>query len=167
MGGPDLRSKKRSGASSSSTPPPEPPPTLFIDRSLGRRIVPGILKNAGLTVEIHDDHCPPDAPDEVWLRLVGETGWLALTKDRGLPFRAPSLLTIWEAKSRIFVLTGGDLTGEEMGQLICAALPRMARFARHEPAPFLARVTRSGMVGPLLSAGALRREAQRLARLGS
>lgn len=108
-------------------------------------------------VEVHDDHLPTDAPDEAWLRLVGERMWLALTKDRGIQFRAPALLTIRETRARVFVLTAADLKGEEMAQIILAALPRMVRFSRHEPAPFLARVTRSGHIGTILRAKALAR----------
>jgi hypothetical protein len=31
-------------------------------------------------VEIHDDHFPSDAKDEVWLAEVGIRGWIVLTK---------------------------------------------------------------------------------------
>jgi len=32
------------------------------------------LRDAGATVEIHDDHFPPDALDETWLHAVGHRG---------------------------------------------------------------------------------------------
>jgi hypothetical protein len=47
-------------------------------------------------VEVHDDHFAPDAPDAVWLRVVGERGWVVLTKDeriRRRPLEREALLT--------------------------------------------------------------------------
>jgi hypothetical protein len=46
-----------------------PPERLifFIDRSLGRKVVPGALRAAGEEIRIHDEHFPQDAKDEVWL----------------------------------------------------------------------------------------------------
>ena len=54
-------SKKPSDASLRS-----PPESLifFIDRSLGRKVVPGALRTAGEEVRIHDDYFPQDAKDE-------------------------------------------------------------------------------------------------------
>jgi len=74
-------SKKPSGASSNS-PPEDSSGTeavaesgkghpgrlvFFIDRSLGRRVIPAALREAGEEVRIHDDYFPQDAKDEVWL----------------------------------------------------------------------------------------------------
>jgi hypothetical protein len=40
-----------------------PPITFFIDRCLGSKRVVAALREAGLTVEIHEDHFAPDALD--------------------------------------------------------------------------------------------------------
>lgn len=48
--------KRRSGASS------EPPELIFfLDRPLGKHKVAKALRAAGVRVEIHDDHFPPNA----------------------------------------------------------------------------------------------------------
>ena len=72
------RSKKPSGAN--SRPPPDPF-TLYLDQSLGNRIIAGRLRAVGARVEIHVAHLAPDAADDEWIALVGRNGWLALTKD--------------------------------------------------------------------------------------
>jgi PIN like domain len=41
----------------------------------------GALRVAGAQIEVHDDHFPQDAPDELWLPEVGRRGWAVLTKD--------------------------------------------------------------------------------------
>jgi hypothetical protein len=70
-----VRSKKPSAAK-----PPDGT-VFFIDRSLGVEPIRTELVNSGLVVETHDDHFVRDEEDRVWLRTVGELGWVVLTKD--------------------------------------------------------------------------------------
>ena len=108
----DSASKKRSGVSFKSQLPE--PPVFFLDRSLGKRKVADALRQAGMQVEIHDDHFPPDAKDEDWLREVGRRGWVVLTKDKMIRHRASELLALRKACVSAFVLTSGNLSGGEM-----------------------------------------------------
>lgn len=39
-----------------------PIPKYFIDRDLGRYVFANVLKEAGLRVEVHDEHFSPDTP---------------------------------------------------------------------------------------------------------
>ena len=48
--------------------------TFFVDRSLGSQIVPNALRQAGATVEIHDDHFSADEEDLVWLQEWTQSG---------------------------------------------------------------------------------------------
>jgi predicted nuclease of predicted toxin-antitoxin system len=146
--------KKRSGASSTKKPPE--PLVLFVDRSLGKKIVAGALSQGGTHVEIHDDHFAPDASDEEWLREAGQRGWVVLTKDRGIRYRTPALAAIRLAAVRMFVLTAGDLQGSEMAAIFVKALPRIARIAHREAAPFIARIAKNATVSMLVSARQLR-----------
>ena len=83
-----MPSKKRSAAK-----PPEGA-VFFIDRSLGVEPVLTALADAGLRVEIHDDHFARDAEDRVWLRDVGARGWVILTKDQRLRYRPLELAAL-------------------------------------------------------------------------
>lgn len=55
--------------------------TFFIDRCLGTGTVPEKLRNAGILVEIHDEHFGQGTQDVDWLPEIGEKGWVVLTKD--------------------------------------------------------------------------------------
>lgn len=59
---------------------------FFTDRDLGSTL-PDILASAGLKVERHRDHFPPDCSDESWLRVVGERGWVAVTHDQHIRYK--------------------------------------------------------------------------------
>src|SRR6266498_1028323 len=141
------KSKRPSVASSGSKPPE--PIVFFIDRSLGRKIVAQALRELGERVEIHDDHFPPDAHDEVWLTEVGGRGWIVLTKDDRIRYRITERIAFASAKVRAFVLTSTQLQGSEMAEAFVIALPRIKRLIAKYPAPFLGRVSRNGKVSLL------------------
>ena len=138
------KSKRRSGVSS-RWPPDEP--TLFLDRNLGRHIVADRLRSEGMKVEVHDDHLPPDAPDEEWITLVGRKGWGAVTKDKNVRYRAAELASIRRHSARVLVVRTKNATGLDIAALLIAGRRRIARFAQSTtPAPFVAAIYRSGQV---------------------
>lgn len=139
------RSKKPSGAS--STPPPRP--TLFLDRNLGKNIVAKHLRSAGISVEVHDDHLPLDAPDEQWIELVGRNGWVAVTKDEHLRYRASEYYSIQEHSAGVIVIRMRDATGPAIGEMLTKAIDRIARFAIETQPPFLAKIYANGTLRPL------------------
>src|SRR2546426_8606266 len=139
-----MKSKKRSAASSG--PKPLEPPTLFLDRSLGKKIVAEALRAVGATVKVHDDHFAPDAADEIWLSAVGGKGWIVLTKDERIRFRTIEREALMNAKVRAFVLTAGNMDGATMAQVLVKALPKITKIcAKHVP-PFIATVSKTGSV---------------------
>lgn len=144
MDGSRRRSRKRSAASLSS--PPDPSLHFFIDASLGRTIVPGLLRAAGASVTIHDDLFPQGTPDVVWLTDVGKRGWLVLTKDKRIRYRAIEQRALVRARVGAFVVTGKDMSGEEIGTTLVIALPRLVRFANATSRPFIASVTAAGTI---------------------
>jgi predicted nuclease of predicted toxin-antitoxin system len=120
---------------------------FFVDRSLGRRIIPGALRDAGEEVRVHDEHFPQNAKDEVWLAEAGKNQWVVLTKDKNIRYRAIEIQALVAAKVRAFVLTArGDLTGAEVGKIFVKALPAMKKLCHSAEPPFIARVSRDGSV---------------------
>ena len=137
------KSKKRSGASSK----PQHEPTLFLDRNLGRHIIAGRLRSEGMTVEVHDDHLPLDAPDEDWIALVGRMGWVAITKDSlNVRYRAAELEAIRRYSARVIVIRMKNATGSDIAELLVKGRRRIARFAAKTPPPFVAGIHGSGTV---------------------
>ncbi len=135
-----MQSKKQSDAK-----PPDGT-VFFIDRSLGIEPIRTELINSGLTVEIHDDHFARDEEDRVWLKVVGERGWVVLTKDQRLRYRPLEISALRASNARVFVLTAGNLRGSEIAAVFLAALPRMFRILHSTPGPFVARLSQSGHI---------------------
>ena len=101
---------------------------------------------AGLTVEIHDDHFARDEEDRIWLRTVGERGWVVLTKDQRLRYRPLEIAALRASKARVFVLTAGNLRGIEIAAVFLTATPRIFKVLRSVPGPFVMRISQSGHV---------------------
>lgn len=125
------------------------PPIFFLDRSLGKKRVATALRQAGAILYIHDDHFPPDAKDEDWLTKVGQRGWIVLTKDHRIRYRQVERLALMRAGVAAFILTSGDLQGEEMAQIFVKALPQIKRFLQKHRKPFIAKITKDGSVSLL------------------
>jgi predicted nuclease of predicted toxin-antitoxin system len=117
---------------------------FFIDRSLGIEPLRTELINSGVVVKIHDDHFAKDEQDRVWLKEVGERGWVVLTKDHRLRYRPLEIAALRASKARVFILTAGNLRGSEIATAFLNALPKMHRLLESHKGPFVARVTRSG-----------------------
>jgi predicted nuclease of predicted toxin-antitoxin system len=126
--------------------PPDERVVFFLDASLGRRIVASALREAGFEVIAHDDRFEPATPDAVWLAEAGRQSWVVLTKDQRIRYRALERRALERAQVAAFVLTGKNLTGEEMSAALRAALPRMLRLLRKHAPPFLATVGTTGSV---------------------
>ena len=103
--------KSRKPSAVSSSKPPEPL-VFFIDQSLGQKKIPEALRKAGAAVEVHGDYFTPDERDEVWLTEVGQKGWVVLTKDRKIRYRAIEQAALIKGRVAAFVLSAGNLTGE-------------------------------------------------------
>ena len=125
------------------------PLVFFLDRSLGKKVIAEALRRAGVAVQIHDDHFPPNARDEEWLPVVGQRGWVVLTKDKRIRYRTLERLALLQAGVRAFVLTAGSLQGAEMAKIFIKALPAIRRFIQTHAPPFIATVTRRGTVSLL------------------
>lgn len=146
------RSKKPSDASLNS--PPEPL-VFFVDRSLGRKIIPDTLRGAGEQIRVHDELFPQDARDEDWLPEVGRRGWIVLTKDTRIRYRAAEVAALLAARVRAFVLGArGDLQGTEIAAIFVKALPAMKRVLSETDPPFVAHVSRDAKVTVMKVRGA-------------
>ncbi len=137
---------------------PKPPEavTFFLDRTLGKRILASALRAAGLNVQVHDDHFPANAKDTEWLRFVGAKGWVVLTHDRRIRYRAIELTALMSSGVRVFAFTRGNLTGPEMATVFLKALPRVRKFLKKNEGPFIATLSRGGQVRMLVSRSANR-----------
>lgn len=120
--------------------------TFFLDRALGKRFIVQALSkhNPEIKVKVLDDYFESNVVDEEWLRFVGQKGWIAITKDKRIRYRTPALEIIREEKVKLFIFTKGNLTGQQMGEILIKAIPKIKTFlAKYKP-PFIVTMTKAG-----------------------
>lgn len=101
-----------------------------------------------MTVEVHDDHLPMDAPDEDWIALVGRKGWVAVTKDKNVRYRTAELAAIRQHSARVIVIRMRNATGPDIADVLLKGRRRIARFTSRTPPPYVAGIQKSGTVSP-------------------
>jgi hypothetical protein len=127
---------------------PDGLPELFLDRSLGRRQVPDLLRAAGLRLrtlaEVYGIPADETIADVDWLTRAGRERWIVLMKDERIRYRPAERAALVNHSVRAFCLTSGNLRAAEMAQLYIAVLDKLT-VACAAPGPFLYVVSRSGL----------------------
>jgi hypothetical protein len=106
-------------------------PEFFIDRSLGRRIVPRALHEAGVTVhtmaDVYGEQIGQRLTDETWLLDVGRRDWVVLMKDDAIRRRPAEREAFIAGGVRAFCLTNAQLRGDEQARRLVANLDAIRR----------------------------------------
>lgn len=99
-----------------SRTPPEPP-EFFVDRSLGKHLVPEGLREAGFKVHTlaseYGEQRAQAVSDEEWIGLAAARGWVVLTKDDRIRRRTAEFEAVRAHDVRMFCLTNANLQGAE------------------------------------------------------
>ncbi len=127
---------------------PDGLPELFLDRSLGRRQVPDLLRGAGLRLrtlaEVYGVPADESITDADWLARAGQQGWIVLMKDERIRYRPAERAAVIDHEVRAFCLTSGNLRAATTAQQYLAVLGQLVEACR-QPGPFLYAVSRNGL----------------------
>jgi hypothetical protein len=118
--------------------PPFPSlPEFFLDRSLARRVVAALLRDAGWTVRTHIEvfgDRDQVVKDVEWLELCGQQGWIVLTMDRRIRYHRDEVAAIRRHAVRAFVLASGNLVARDQARRLVTtrrrSLPRVSTGGR-------------------------------------
>jgi hypothetical protein len=121
--------------------------TFFLDYQIGRYVA---LRAAGARVEVHIDHFAQNAPDLEWIPEVGRNSWVLITKDENIRRNPLERAAYQAAGLRGFIVTGGDMGGAELAELLVLRLSGMVRRVANRAGPLLFTVSRGGTFTKLL-----------------
>lgn len=114
--------------------PSEPQPEFFVDRSLGRRILPDGLRRLGLVIHTMADVYPGGAdetvPDVQWIADADAANWVALTKDERIIRHTENQEALVDSQLRVFAIANQHLTGPEMVEYFETNVHRILQRAR-------------------------------------
>lgn len=122
---------------------------LFIDRCAWSAALGRALNEAGIGFVAHHAQFAHDTPDETWLAAAANHGWLVVTRDQRIRYRANELAAMRRARLHVFVFTQGGLTGAETGSILVRCHAAMLRQAAQVSPPAFFSLTRSGEVNRL------------------
>jgi predicted nuclease of predicted toxin-antitoxin system len=135
--------KKRSGASYRSKR--DNPLELFVDRCLGKNLLPEALRKLpNLIVHVHHEHFADDEEDHVWLPKVAAKGWVILTKDKDIRHRKLEIDAVLQNDAVMLTFGQGDYSALEMAEAFQRALPDIRRTVAGYFHPLVARISKKG-----------------------
>jgi hypothetical protein len=119
------------------------PPDFFVDRSLGRHLIPDALRQAGFIAHtltsVYGEKRAQEVSDEEWIALVGEHSWVVLTKDAAIRRRAVELAAAEKHAVKMFCLTNAGLSGEEQRERFLTNIHRIVQRSQ-KPGPWICGV---------------------------
>ncbi len=122
-------------------------PVVYLDENLCNcKPILEALTRCGLQYERHLDHFPPGTLDTKWLPLVGKRGWVLVTADKRLRFNELEKRALEKFRVRAFEFPSGQMGALDMAKALETAVPRLISFCQSNEGPFVASITRSGMV---------------------
>lgn len=123
---------------------------LFLDRDLGRKILPEALRSAGYAVESFEPRFNQNTLDVEWFPLVAAEGWLALSRNRKQRYVKDERDVAMRSGLALFhLIRCGSHT--DLSPILVRLAPKIIAFREKHDPPFIARVYRAGRVSMDLS----------------
>lgn len=121
------------------------PLIYWVDRSLGKDIVPTALRAARVDVRTYADLYPddPKVEDHVWIPEVTARGWVILTKDKNIRRSAVEIAALRSANARYVCLSAGNMRGDEQAACLVQHWKTIDSVVVHKPVPLIVSVTRA------------------------
>ncbi len=119
---------------------------IFVDGSMPRSVADG-LKAVGKDAIAKIELFPDGTKDPVWLRRVGENGWLAITRDEYIRFRPGEKQAIIDHRVGCFIFTyKNTLKKAEIVELVLRHIEKMERAFKTTPRPFIYTIAVDGQL---------------------
>jgi predicted nuclease of predicted toxin-antitoxin system len=115
---------------------------FYVDRNLGRYDFPDHLRDNGLIAHAHDDLFPQSAPDEEWIPIVAERGWIILSEDKDIMRTPLELAAVMLSGAQFFCLVGKNATASELARNFVNTLPKISDFINNNAPPYIVKVYR-------------------------
>jgi hypothetical protein len=119
---------------------PQPEFEFLVDRSLGTRIVPDGLRQAGYVVHtlasVYGEKQAQRVTDTVWIERAGREGWIVLTADDAIRRNELERAAVQSNSVQLFCITSAKLTGTEQRDRLLRHIHRILQRSQ-KPGPFI------------------------------
>jgi hypothetical protein len=113
--------------------------TFFFDRNIGVKLPQALLHLAPpFQVKWHaQEGFQHDLPDDEWLAIVGQKGWIVVGQDWKFHIRDSEILAVKQHSIKCFYLPASGATKWETFCRVIKSHSKMLEVARKETAPFI------------------------------
>jgi hypothetical protein len=120
---------------------------FFVDRSLGSLELPRRLREAGISVVVHDDIYTPTERDPWIFYECGKKGLFVLTSDKLFMKSFPHMVAITLGRTSVFSFSNNNYNSRVRSDAFIAASATIERMiASHRGQPFIATIGMTGTV---------------------
>jgi hypothetical protein len=115
---------------------------LFLDRNQGNKIMPDLLRKAGLRVVCHSERYADDAmPDPDWIEDCSkQADLIVITGDKAIETDPINRRAVIDCRAKIFLLEENNSRAIEWASVIIVARRRILELAHSIDGPFFASV---------------------------
>lgn len=113
---------------------------FFADRSLGSKIFPPILREAGVIVHLHEDYFHQAASDVDWVPVIAEKGWPIISSDLRIAQDQLEVAAVMTSGAAMFCLSGGNSPATAQAHNFLRCLPAILKILETTERPFIAKV---------------------------
>lgn len=117
--------------------------TLFLDKNMGRKRLKEMLESVGLSVEVHHDHFCPTAPDDEWIKICADKGWIIVTGDKGIESTPINRQAVCDSNAKVFITTDTNTRSEVWGAAIILGKDRILEFIKTKSGPFFSTIRKT------------------------
>lgn len=122
---------------------------FFLDRGLGSRVVPEMLRTAGWLITTMDERYgvaeSQAVPDIEWLTTASEREEVILCKDLAIAKNPLEADTVYRVSARVFGLSNAQLTGTQSGNMFLHHEEALVMMALRAAGPYVVSVSVDGL----------------------
>jgi 5S rRNA maturation endonuclease (ribonuclease M5) len=97
----------------------------------------------GCTVERHSTHFSPESPDDEWIPVCAEKGWIIISGDKGIIKDGINRAAVQESRAKVFILADTDGKGADWAASLALAARKVLTISQTNGGPFHCSISRA------------------------
>jgi hypothetical protein len=124
----------------SNSEQPKSPTTLFLDATHQAKITAKLLRDAGISVEVHKRYFLADAPDPEWIADCTRRGWAIVSGDKGIEYDGVNRRAVATSRAKVFILADTTSRCVDWAASLVIARQKILKIVEDNEGPFFCTV---------------------------
>jgi len=127
---------------SNSEQQPKSRTTLFLDATHQAKITAKLLRDAGVSVEVHKRYFLADAPDPEWIADCTQRGWAIISGDKGIEYDGVNRQAVVRSRAKVFILSDTNSRCVDWAASLVIARQKILKIVEENDGPFYCTVVK-------------------------